>query len=150
MLSAARKRLLLPGLTVAAAGGLLALGGCGGGSADVAAGKQLFTQRCGSCHALANAGTRGTIGPNLDDAFRQDVADGLGWDTIKGVVRDQIEVPQGGVMPAKLVTGSDADAIVSGGQTSKVSVDLKPGKYEFYCSVPGHEQAGMKGTLTVK
>ena len=41
-------------------------------------------------------------------------------------------------------------ATVSGGQTSKVSVDLKPGKYEFYCSVPGHEQAGMKDTLTVK
>lgn len=30
------------------------------------------------------------------------------------------------------------------------SVDLKAGTYEYYCSVPGHEQAGMKGTLTVK
>jgi len=31
-----------------------------------------------------------------------------------------------------------------------VIVTLKPGTYTFYCSVPGHEQAGMKGTLTVK
>jgi uncharacterized cupredoxin-like copper-binding protein len=30
-----------------------------------------------------------------------------------------------------------------------VTANLKPGTYEFYCSVPGHEQAGMKGTLTV-
>jgi plastocyanin len=36
------------------------------------------------------------------------------------------------------------------GGTSTVTVALKPGKYTFYCSVPGHEQAGMKGTLTVK
>jgi mono/diheme cytochrome c family protein len=36
------------------------------------------------------------------------------------------------------------------GGTSTVSAVLKPGKYTFYCSVPGHEQAGMKGTLTVK
>jgi uncharacterized cupredoxin-like copper-binding protein len=40
--------------------------------------------------------------------------------------------------------------VVSGGKTSKVTVNLKPGKYTFYCTVPGHEQAGMKGSLTVK
>ena len=39
---------------------------------------------------------------------------------------------------------------VSKGGTSKIAVSLKPGKYEFYCSVPGHEQGGMKGTLTVR
>ena len=38
---------------------------------------------------------------------------------------------------------------VSDGGVSEVTVDLKPGTYTFYCSVPGHEAAGMKGTLTV-
>jgi uncharacterized cupredoxin-like copper-binding protein len=45
--------------------------------------------------------------------------------------------------------GVDKDGkTVTGGSTS-LTVDLKPGKYEFYCPVPGHKQAGMKGTLTV-
>ena len=39
--------------------------------------------------------------------------------------------------------------VVGRGGTSKVSVRLKPGKYTFYCTVPGHEAGGMKGTLIV-
>jgi plastocyanin len=39
--------------------------------------------------------------------------------------------------------------VVTNGSAS-TTVTLKPGKYTFYCSVDGHEQAGMKGTLTVK
>jgi uncharacterized cupredoxin-like copper-binding protein len=39
---------------------------------------------------------------------------------------------------------------VSQGATSTVSANLKPGKYTFYCPVPGHRQAGMQGTLTVQ
>jgi plastocyanin len=33
---------------------------------------------------------------------------------------------------------------------TSVTTDLKPGKYEFYCPVDGHRQAGMEGTLTVQ
>jgi uncharacterized cupredoxin-like copper-binding protein len=224
---------------VAAVGVPVAFGGCGGESkADEQKGKQLFVQRCGSCHTLASAGTKGVIGPNLDEAFQQSIKDGIGRDTIEGVVREQIDVPLG-EMPADLVKGADADAVaayvgdtaatggatgstgatgatqekggtakanarnevsiptdpsgqlayeateatakagkvtllskndasvphdisikgggvdqkgdeVTGGDTSKVSVDLKAGEYTFYCSVPGHEQAGMTGTLTVR
>ena len=40
--------------------------------------------------------------------------------------------------------------IVSQGGTSQVTATLKPGKYTFYCSVAGHKQAGMVGTVTVR
>ena len=77
----------------------LAASGCGtvglseAGEGNVSNGKQLFTAKCGSCHTLADAGTKGAIGPNLDDAFLQSRADGLGQGTIQSVVRGQIEYP---------------------------------------------------------
>lgn len=47
--------------------------------------------------------------------------------------------------------GVDKDGnTVSTGGKSTVTVNLKPGKYEFYCPVDGHKAAGMEGTLTVK
>ena len=39
-----------------------------GGQGDAAAGKSVFITNCGTCHTLADAGTSGTVGPNLDDA----------------------------------------------------------------------------------
>jgi|SRR5207248_1892366 len=42
------------------------------------------------------------------------------------------------------ITGSDQGKSAEGG--FKIS---KPGNYTFYCSVPGHRQAGMVGTITV-
>ena len=117
----------LRGLVGACAVSLAALAatGCGsgglseGGSAGL--GKELFTGKgqCGSCHTLADAGSKGVIGPNLDDAFRQAREDGLGEGTIRAVVRDQIsypiESPNTGSpgMPADLVEGEDADAVAA-------------------------------------
>ena len=72
-------------------------------------GKQLFAEKCGSCHVLERAGTAGTIGPDLDEAFGQSRRDGLGRSTIQGVVREQIAHPRrSSQMPPDLVTGDDA------------------------------------------
>ena len=220
---------------------LVALGGCAvkHPTSDMVRGKQLFVAKCGSCHTLSHASTTGVVGPNLDDAFRQDRADGVKSTSIQGLVDYWIRYPgTEGVMPSMLYKGQDAqdvaayvgvvaarpgqdtgalatavaqvnqkpaveksgklqiDAdpngqlkflassasasagkvtlnmnnksstphdiaiqgngvnqigkVVTNGGTSTISVNLKPGKYTFYCSVPGHRQAGMVGPLTVK
>lgn len=227
-------------LAIAAA--LVALGaaGCGrGGSetADLANGKKMFVGegKCGSCHTLARAGTKGTQGPNLDEAFGPARRSGLGERTVEGVVKRQIDTPlRNSIMQPDLVTGDDArdvaayvaevagipgedtgalaevgvkrggsveakngvlqiDAdesgalaftaseatappgeikfvmenpspidhnialdgadegpVVGNGGTSEFTADLKPGKYTFLCTVPGHAEGGMAGELTVK
>ncbi len=219
----------------------LVAAGCGGAgdNADVVAGKQLFVKKCGACHVLNRAGTKGTTGPNLDEAFQRAEKDGFGESAIRGVIKKQIEYPNrdkqaGGIMPAKLVEGQEADNVASyvasvvaqpgkdtgllanavpsaaskeavakngilsidadpGGQllftaskasapAGKITINFantsgvdhniaisgkgktpitKNGKgsftatyaagtYTYICEVPGHAQAGMKGTLTVK
>ena len=237
---------------VLAAGATTLLAACtntNSSNPDLIAGKKLFAQKCGSCHVLARAGTKGTVGPNLDAAFRGPLRDGMKRSGIRGLIHDQILYPpsfaldEGGkrpdgsqAMPAKLVTGEDADnvaayvasvvakpgkdsgllatavpqagggptakaqngtlsipadpngqlafatnrasappgkltlempnksgtphditidgkgkgQVVQNGGVSKFSATFAPGKYTYYCSVPGHRQAGMQGTLTVK
>lgn len=48
-----------------------------------------------------------------------------------------------------LKEGPKGKAVPQGGLSQVVST-LAAGTYQYYCSVPGHEQAGMKGTLTIK
>jgi uncharacterized cupredoxin-like copper-binding protein len=43
-----------------------------------------------------------------------------------------------------------ATELVASGKAVTTISDLKPGKYTFYCTVPGHREAGMEGTLTVE
>lgn len=53
-----------------------------------------------------------------------------------------VAIEGNGVNAAGQVVGPDG--------TSTVAATLKPGTYTFFCTVPGHRQAGMQGTLTVK
>lgn len=88
-------------VTLLAAGGLVtALGACSikDDEPDLIAGKQLFVQRCGSCHQLNRAETRGQVGPNLDAAFRRALGDGFGRSAVAGMVERQIAHPT--VVPA--------------------------------------------------
>ncbi len=43
----------------------------------------------------------------------------------------------------------EGETFQGGGSKDTTLDNLAPGTYTFYCSVPGHEQAGMKGTLTI-
>ena len=57
-------------------------------------------------------------------------------------VEHNIAVDGGGV--------DEKGPVVTDGGTSTIEVDLDPGEYAFYCSVPGHREGGMEGKLTVK
>jgi len=104
---------------VALAAALLA-GGCGTGGVakkgDAIRGKALFATKCAGCHALADAGSVATVGPNLDDAFaaaRQTRSDmHLSDSTIRNVVLDQIRIAAA-PMPANLVRGQDAEDVAA-------------------------------------
>jgi mono/diheme cytochrome c family protein len=114
-------------------------------NADVENGRQLFIEKCGTCHALKEAGTQAEIGPDLDAAFKQARADGMDQDTIEGVVESQIANPRvtdpddPAYMPADLVTGQDtADvaayvASVAGvpGVEPPIPPDAPPGAQVF-------------------
>ena len=136
--------------------------GCGTGGVasasgqrpDTGNGQTLFASDCGSCHTLAAAGTTGTIGPNLDNAFAGSVQDGYQQSSIENLVLDQIREGSGQVatyttskkfkvqpsMPANIVTGQDAVDVAayvasvagSGGYTYPVALaSLKSGAAIF-------------------
>ena len=69
-----------------------------GGDGD---GKSLFVETCGGCHTLADAGTTGAVGPNLDDAKSDEAK-------VAGMIASG-----GGAMPPGLLEGEEADAVAA-------------------------------------
>ncbi len=98
---------------------LVVASGCGTTDADPQRGRELFRVKCGTCHALAQAGATGAVGPNLDHAFAAARAEGNDSDTIEGVVKAQVEYPRPNngnpavSMPADIVTGQDLDDVAA-------------------------------------
>jgi uncharacterized cupredoxin-like copper-binding protein len=83
-------------------------------TANLVTGKQQFVKQCGSCHTLAHAASQGQVGPNLDDAFRQDRHDGVKGTAIEGLVSYWIKYPNSqGVMPAFLLKGQKAQDVAA-------------------------------------
>jgi mono/diheme cytochrome c family protein len=83
--------------------------------------------------ALAFASTKATSAPGMIELLSLNEAP----------IQHNIALKDAG---GKVVEGP----VVGTGGTSKLSTSLKPGKYEFLCTVPGHEEGGMKGELTVE
>jgi mono/diheme cytochrome c family protein len=117
-----RRALLLAGIVAAAA----AVGGCdlADSGTNLVNGKEKFVEKCSSCHVLARAGATGVTGPNLDEAFQRARQDGFGESTFEGLVHSQILNPainpqidpqsrRQTEMPAKLVTGEDAEDVAA-------------------------------------
>lgn len=107
---------LLGGSTLAAGCGVQS-GVAGPGQADLTNGKKLFTATCGACHTLADAGTKGVIGPNLDDAYLQPRLNGFDDTSFEALVREQIEVGFPYIrptpMPPGLLKGKDAQDVAA-------------------------------------
>jgi mono/diheme cytochrome c family protein len=102
-------------LGLALLSGVLLAAGCGSSSKnadDLAKGKQQFTNLCGGCHMLQDAGTKGTTGPNLDDAFGAARDAGFHPNGMKQLVEQWIKLAQP-PMPRNLVTGQDAANIAA-------------------------------------
>ncbi|MFZ4516559.1 MAG: plastocyanin/azurin family copper-binding protein [Acidimicrobiia bacterium] len=128
-----RSRALLLGSIVAFA---LVLGACGGSSSN--GGGSAYVEPAGSPVA--------SIEIDAGNLFFKP-------NTITvpaGVVQITMKNVQSGVHTLLIRGVSGYMLEVSGnGDTDTKKVDLKPGTYTYYCNIPGHEQAGMKGTMTV-
>lgn len=112
-------RAKLLALATIAFGGIAATGCDTQSNADTDRGRELFIEKCGTCHILKEASTTATTGPDLDAAFANARAVGMGSDTIEGVVGDQIANPRftdpddPTYMPADIVTGQDAEDVAT-------------------------------------
>ena len=108
---------LLAGVAIVSSGCGVQTGVAGSGGADLAHGQQLFISTCGGCHTLAEAGTKGVIGPNLDAAYAQPRSNGFSDSSFEALVREQIQrgfpYARPTPMPANLLKGQDAQDVAA-------------------------------------
>ena len=159
------KQLSLPILAV----GLMALAGCGGSSSSSstessasAASETTSTPAETSTTASTSASTTAPAASSGGGAsslsLAADPGGQLKYNTTslsakagKVSIDFANESPEGHNVTIASASGSvvgQTPTFTGGSKT--VSLNLKPGTYKFYCSVPGHRQAGMEGTLVVK
>jgi uncharacterized cupredoxin-like copper-binding protein len=138
-------------LLIVCAFAALAAAGCGGSSSS-------SSSTSSSASSTAAAGSSSTPSTSPSGTLHVTaVAEGLKFDTTslnakagKVTIIMKNDSP---LMHDIAIKGGGVDAkgpVVGQGGASTVTADLKPGKYTFYCSVDGHETAGMAGTLSVK
>lgn len=105
------------GALVGAGLALLGAAGCSSvkhADANLVEGKQAFVAKCGACHTLARANTKGTVGPDLDEAFRAAIEVGERRSAVRSVVEGQVENPNRyGVMPSGLASGRTLENIAA-------------------------------------
>jgi mono/diheme cytochrome c family protein len=136
---------------LASAVALVGLGGCAikHPTADLVKGKILFVEKCGACHTLAHANTTGTVGPNLDDAFRQDRIDGVKSTSIQGLIDFWIRYPDTeGVMPPMLYSGQDAQDVAAYVSTVAAKPGVDTGALATAGGVTGTTPADGKAVFT--
>ena len=82
-------------------------------ASNLQAGQELFVTNCGACHALAEAGTDGVIGPDLDELLAPPSASPPDAATIKPRVLSAINNGVGGRMPKGVVSGQQAEEVAN-------------------------------------
>jgi len=125
-------------LALAAIGVLLVAAACGGGGSGSSNSNSGQTVQVSEAEwSITVAGTQMTKG-NGDAS----VPTGTVTFNIKndGTVDHQFEIQGNGI-------DKKTDNIAPG-KTGKLTVDLKAGKYEVWCPIPGHKEAGMDGFVT--
>ncbi|HYM54345.1 MAG TPA: plastocyanin/azurin family copper-binding protein [Solirubrobacteraceae bacterium] len=135
--------------------GLLALTGCGGSSSSTSSSASTpTTASSSSTPAPAAGGT--SAGGTLSLAAN---AEGqLSYDQTSLTAKAgtvSIAFTNKASLGHNVTVASASGAVVGAtptfqGGSKTLTLNLKPGTYKFYCSVPGHRQAGMEGTLTVQ
>jgi plastocyanin len=132
-----------------------ALVACGGGDDTTTTSE---TEAAGKANAAPEGGKEEGGGGGATVEFEADPSGELAYTTTEasaeaGKVTIDFKNPQS-LTHDVAIEGSGGEEVgktelIGEGETS-TTVNLKPGKYTFYCSVPGHREAGMEGTLTVK